>query len=55
MRTPLALLLLAAVAFAAPRAYKPKPSVAFAPSFDEAVKEARALNAPIIVHRHGFY
>ncbi len=34
---------------------KPGPSVRYAPSWDEAVTEARALNLPLVVHRHGFY
>jgi hypothetical protein len=34
---------------------KPKPTVAFAPSWDAAVEEAKLLNVPIVVHSHGFY
>ncbi len=34
---------------------KPKRSVAFAKTWRAAVKDAAALNVPIIVHRHGFY
>ncbi|MGQ0615099.1 MAG: hypothetical protein ACT4PV_15310 [Planctomycetaceae bacterium] len=34
---------------------KPGPSVRYAASWDEAVAEARALNLPLVVHRHGFY
>jgi len=34
---------------------KPKASVQYARSWDAAVEEARALNLPLIVHRHGFY
>jgi len=29
--------------------------LAFAPSWNAAVAEARALHVPIVVHRHGFY
>ena len=34
---------------------KPEPAPRWAPSWDAAVEEARALNLPIVVHRHGFY
>jgi hypothetical protein len=34
---------------------KPVRSVRWAVSWSEAVEEARALNVPIVVHRHGFY
>jgi len=37
---------------------KPKSmgaGVRWAASWDAAVEEARALNLPLIVHRHGFY
>ncbi len=34
---------------------KPIPSVRYAPSWEDAVDEAKVLNLPIIVHRHGFY
>jgi hypothetical protein len=36
-------------------AAKPRPSVAWAVSWSEAVDEAKACNVPIVVHRHGFY
>jgi hypothetical protein len=32
-----------------------KPTVRFARSWEAAVKEARELNVPIVVHSHGFY
>ena len=48
----LALALLSPLAVAAP---KPHPSPKWAPSWSDAVEEARALNLPIVVHRHGFY
>ncbi|MFQ5844926.1 MAG: hypothetical protein ACE5JG_08060 [Planctomycetota bacterium] len=31
-----------------------KPSVTYAKSWDAAVKEARLLNVPIVLHSHGF-
>ena len=34
---------------------KPKPGPAWAKSWSAAVEEGRALNLPIVVHRHGFY
>ena len=34
---------------------KLKPTVAFAPSWEAAVGEAKLLNLPIVVHSHGFY
>ena len=53
MRRPaLALLLLAFVASAGP---KPHPAPQWAASWSDAVEEARVLNLPIVVHRHGFY
>ena len=51
-RLALALLFLALPLIAAP---KPHPSPKWAPSWSDAVEEARALNLPIVVHRHGFY
>ena len=30
-------------------------SVTYVASWSEAVEEAKALNLPIVVHRHGFY
>jgi hypothetical protein len=42
---------LAGLALAGP----PKVGLRYAPSWDEAVEEARALNVPLVVHRHGFY
>jgi len=33
---------------------KPKETVRFAPSWEEAVEEAKLLNVPIVVHNHGF-
>ncbi|MHC4937388.1 MAG: hypothetical protein ACYTHK_00280 [Planctomycetota bacterium] len=32
-----------------------KPAPKWATSWSDAVEEARALNLPIVVHRHGFY
>jgi len=29
--------------------------IRWAPTWEAAVEEARARNAPIVVHRHGFY
>jgi len=52
---PRAALLLALAAGLAAAAEAPGPSVRYASSWDEAVAEARALNLPLIVHRHGFY
>lgn len=49
MRTSAALLLAAALTAAGDK------SPRWARSWDEAVKEARFLNQPIVVHRHGFY
>ena len=51
-RTALALLFLALPAFAGP---KPHASPKWAASWSDAVEEARILNLPIVVHRHGFY
>jgi hypothetical protein len=34
---------------------KPSPNLEYAVSWEAAVEEARALNLPIVVHRHGFY
>ena len=50
-------LISAAVLLAAPAvaADKPKPTVRFARSWDQAVEEARLLNVPIVLHSHGFY
>ena len=48
----LTLCFLSSVAVAAP---KPHPSPKWARSWSDAVKEARVLNFPIVVHRHGFY
>ncbi len=47
----LACLALAAVATPKP----PSGGVRWAATWDAAVEEARALNLPLIVHRHGFY
>ena len=32
-----------------------KPHVRWAKSWADAVEEARVLNLPVVVHRHGFY
>ena len=34
---------------------KAKPGPTWAKSWDAALTEARVLNLPIVVHRHGFY
>jgi hypothetical protein len=34
---------------------EPEAAPRWAPSWDAAVEEARALNLPLVVHRHGFY
>ena len=34
---------------------KPGETVKWSKSWDDAVTEARALNLPLVVHRHGFY
>jgi len=51
-RIALAFLLFVLPSVAGP---KPHPSPKWAASWADAVKEARALNLPIVVHRHGFY
>ena len=33
----------------------PKQFIKWAESWEDAVTEARAINMPIVVHRHGFY
>lgn len=45
---------LACLALAA-GAKPPSGGVRWAATWDAAVEEARALNLPLIVHRHGFY
>jgi len=52
MRLVVSVALLSALALASD---KPKRSVKYAPSWEQAAEEARALNVPIVVHRHGFY
>lgn len=54
MRYALCAALLAA-ATGAHAGEKPGPSVRFARSWDDALTEARALNLPLVIHRHGFY
>ena len=34
---------------------KPKQFIRWAASWEDAIMEARAINMPIVVHRHGFY
>lgn len=34
---------------------EPVPGVRWMATWNAAVEEARALNLPIVVHRHGFY
>jgi len=55
MKTIGALAVLVLLAAAAIGGDRPKRNLEYAPSWDEAVTEARALNLPIVVHRHGFY
>lgn len=50
LRALSALLILSTLAAAGP-----KPGIAWARSWDDAVEEARALHLPLVVHRHGFY
>ena len=45
----------AAASFAAGKDKKPKPTVPLCRSWSDAVKEARLLNVPIVLHHHGFY
>ena len=47
--------LVGSVAVAKDKKHKIKPSVTYAKSWDAAVKEAKELNVPIVVHSHGFY
>ena len=51
-RLAFALLFLALPSIAGP---KPHPAPKWAASWADAVEEARVLNLPIVVHRHGFY
>ena len=53
-RMPRVLVVTALLAFAS-LAGPPKVGLRYASSWDEAVDDARALNVPIVVHRHGFY
>ncbi|MHC4931228.1 MAG: hypothetical protein ACYTGV_03450 [Planctomycetota bacterium] len=55
MKTIGAFAVLVLLAAAAIGGDKPKRILDYAASWDEAVAEARALNLPIVVHRHGFY
>jgi hypothetical protein len=48
-------LALAASAGKRPAAPKPGDHLRWMPTWNAAVEEARALNLPIVVHRHGFY
>jgi len=34
---------------------KGKETLRWQPTWEAAVEEARARNAPIVIHRHGFY
>ena len=52
MRVLLVLCFLTALAVAGPKA---KPGPKWLPTWTEAISEARVLNLPIVVHRHGFY
>ena len=51
-KTAVVLCAVGAMAAAKP---KIKPSVAYAPTWEAAVEEAKTLNLPIVVHSHGFY
>lgn len=51
----LAVLAAAAALSAAGGKDKPEANLEYAVSWEAAVEEARALNLPIVVHRHGFY
>jgi hypothetical protein len=44
-----------AVALAKDKKPDIKPSVTYAKTWEAAVKEAKELNVPIVVHSHGFY
>jgi hypothetical protein len=52
VRSLLILFSLSAIAAAGPKA---KAGPKWLPSWTEAISEARVLNLPIVVHRHGFY
>lgn len=45
----------AAALLAAGKGAKPKPTVPLVRSWSDAVKEAKLLNVPIVLHHHGFY
>ena len=49
------LFLSAAALMAAGKSQKPKSTVPLARSWSDAVKEAKLLNVPIVLHHHGFY
>lgn len=49
------LLLLLAGAASAGKGGPAARSVAYVSSWSDAVEEAKALNLPLVVHRHGFY
>jgi hypothetical protein len=51
----LALLAAAAPLSAGGAKDKPRPNLEYAVSWEAAVEEARVLNLPIVVHRHGFF
>ena len=58
MRRTLAVLVcLALTARAGKKTKAPRPGdhLRYAPTWRAAVEEARALNLPIVIHRHGFY
>ena len=59
VRTLALILLLAPALWAGKKAHpkppKPDEGVRWTPTWNGAIEEARALNLPIIVHRHGFY
>jgi hypothetical protein len=55
MRVRIAVVLACLAVAAAGEPKVPKAGVRWATGWDEAVAEARALNLPLIVHRHGFY
>ena len=53
--TTAALLAAFATVALAGKSPEPKPTVEFARTWEAAVKEAKELNVPIVVHSHGFY
>ncbi|MEE8104736.1 MAG: hypothetical protein V3T86_04280 [Planctomycetota bacterium] len=50
-----AVLVFCALAAAGGKSAKPVKTPEFVPVWDDAVAEAKALNLPLVIHRHGFY